>query len=229
MEQEGNGFFIAGIDEAGRGSVIGPMVIVGLSVDQKGEAKLRGIKVRDSKLLSPKRREALYGEIEKIARDIVISKTEPCKIDAYRNSGTNLNRLEAIKFVEILNLLKSHRAYIDGPDVNLARLREFLVKMTNNGTEIIVEHYADVTYPVVSAASIIAKVERDREVEKLKKQYGEVGSGYTSDPRTIAWLKEWLKANDKLPECVRRSWITAELLEDEKKQSRITQWLKARL
>ncbi|MBI4175640.1 MAG: ribonuclease HII [Candidatus Aenigmarchaeota archaeon] len=228
MAEKKDSFFIAGIDEAGRGSVIGPLVIAGVSVDAKGEARLKKLGVRDSKLLSPKRREALYKKIEKIAKDIIISKTDPCKIDASRSNGTNMNKLEAAKFVEILSLLNPQKAYIDGFDANLAKLKEFFIKMTSGQVELVVEHYADATYPVVSAASIVAKVERDRAVEKLKKQYGEIGSGYTSDPRTIAWLKEWLKSNDRLPDCVRRTWITAELLEDEKKQSRLTEWLKSR-
>ncbi len=218
-------FVIAGIDEAGRGAVIGPLVIAGISIDSRKERALKKIKVKDSKLLTPKRRVALAKKIEKIAKDVVVIKVDPCKIDSMRMFGTNLNRIEAVRFLDAIAFLKPHKVYIDGFDTNLEKLKKFLSKMTN-GLDMVVEHEADVNYPVVSAASIIAKVERDRQVEKLKTEYGDIGSGYPSDPRTVQWLKNWLEKNKDWPECVRKSWVTAEVLQEEKRQLNLSAWLK---
>ncbi|HDD46277.1 MAG TPA: ribonuclease HII, partial [Candidatus Aenigmarchaeota archaeon] len=182
---------IAGLDEAGRGAVIGPMVIAGVSVTGSGLKKIKALGVRDSKELAPKRREKLAKQIEKIAKDILIVKVGPCKIDNYKKEGINLNRLEAIKFAEILNYLNPHLAYIDSPENNTQRFEKMLSKMTN--VNFIAEHYADKKYPIVSAASILAKVERDKEMAKIRKKYGVRGSGYPSDTETIAWMREYLK------------------------------------
>ncbi len=219
--------FIAGLDEAGRGPVIGPLVIAGVSIDLKDVYRLKKLGVKDSKLLSPSRRERLAGGIEKIAKDIVILKIGPCKIDNYKRQGVNLNRLEAMKFAEVINLLSPDRAYIDAPDVNLGRLKGFLGKMVGDGVELFVEHKADHTYPVVSAASIMAKVERDAEIEKLKKKYGEFGPGYTSNSVTIEWLRDWLRENRDFPEgLVRKTWITASVLKGERDQRDLWSFLR---
>lgn len=218
---------IAGIDEAGRGCIIGPLVIVGVSIDSGKEKELRKIKVRDSKELSQRQREILAKKIEKIAKDILVIKVGPCKIDTYRKEGVNLNKIEAIKFADVINYLNPNKVYIDGPDINLEKFKKILEKMIKNQTELVIEHYADKKYPIVSAASIIAKVNREEEIEKLKREYGDFGPGYTSNEKTINWLKEWLKTHKNLPEhVVRRSWITAEILEGERKQSKLTLFFK---
>lgn len=216
---------IAGIDEAGRGAVMGPLVIAGVSIEEGKEKALRKMKVRDSKLLAPETRERLAKKIEKVARDVIVVKVGPCKIDDMRKNGTNLNRIEAVKFIDIAGYLKPHRAYIDGFDTNLPKLRQFLSKMIS-GVELIVEHKADSTYPIVSAASIIAKAERDREIWKLRGEHGDIGSGYPSDPITIAWLKTWLEKNREFPDFVRKSWVTAEILQEEKRQINLSAWLR---
>ena len=216
---------IAGIDEAGRGAVIGPMIIAAVSMPKDRENDLRKMGAKDSKLLTPKTRERLAQKIEKIARDIVVIDVGPCKIDNYRRQGISLNKMEAMKFAEALNLLKPARAYIDGPDTNLRKFKGFLSKMLAEPAELVVEHFADTKYPVVSAASIIAKVERDLRVRKLASQYGDIGSGYPSDPVTQAWLRQWLKGTNKFPECVRRTWVTAEVMERDKLQTRLLGFL----
>jgi ribonuclease HII len=209
---------ISGIDEAGRGCVLGPMVIAGVAIPHDKEADFRKFGVKDSKQLSPAKREELAKKIEGIG-NIVILEVAPCKIDNYKAQGISLNRLEAIKFAEILNLQKPHKAFIDGPDTNLPKLHGYLKKMAPEGIELIVEHFADSKYPVVGAASIIAKVERDRKIGLLRKEYGDIGSGYTSDPVTVKWLEEWMKTHKELPECARKSWITSEILVEKKQQS----------
>ena len=215
---------VAGIDEAGRGAVIGPLVIAGVSIEPKDEAKLKAMNVRDSKLVSPGRRKKLAGAIERIAKDIVIIKIEACKIDTYRKQGINLNKLEAMKMGDVANLLKPDRIYVDSPDVKPERLKDFLSKIIRHKPELIVEHKADTRYRVVGAASIIAKVSRDGEIEKLRKKYGVRGSGYPSDPRTIGWLKELMEKKREFPECVRRTWETIKELEKHKKQSKLGKW-----
>ena len=191
-------------------------------IDRKDEPRLRKLGVKDSKLLSPKRREKLDKEIEKIARDIMVLKIGPCKIDNYRTQGINLNRIEAMKFAEVLSFLDPARAYIDAPDVNLGRLKAHMQKMVGNDMELVVEHKADHNYPVVSAASIVAKVARDAEVERIKKKYGDVGPGYPSNQITMKWMRDWLDHNKDYPEgIVRKTWMTTKTVNGEKAQKKM--------
>ncbi len=221
------GNLIAGIDEAGRGAIIGPLVIAGVSIDSEKEDKLKKMGVRDSKLLSPKRREFLAERIEEIARDVIVLKIAACRIDKYRREGVNLNKIEVIKMADAINYLKPEKTYIDSPDINTERLRLFLKKMIKeDGARLVVEHKADHKYPVCSAASIIAKVARDEEIEQLKKKYGNMGPGYTSNEITQTWLKEWLEKNRKFPDIVRKTWITASVLDGERRQLKISSWFK---
>lgn len=214
---------IAGVDEAGRGAVIGPLVIAGVSVTKSGEQILKKMGVKDSKLLSPSRREKLAEAIEKTAKDIMILKVGPCKIDNYRNQGINLNRVEAMKFAEVLSFLDPERGYVDSPDVKPGRLKEQLLKMIGRDMELVVEHKADHNYPVVSAASIIAKVARDEEIEEIKKKYGDVGPGYPSNETTMKWMRSWLDHNKDYPEgIVRKTWMTTKAVKGERRQRKMS-------
>lgn len=214
---------IAGVEEAGRGPVIGPMVVAGVSFEEGVEEQLRKLGVKDSKDLTRQQRDALEPEIEKLAKDIIVVKISACKIDGYQRDGVNLNRMETIKFADIINLLGPDVAVVDSPDVKPERLKAILQKMLKKEVELVVEHKADKNHPIVSAASIIAKVNRDREMDVLKKKYGELGSGYTHDPVTIAWLKAW---KGPLPDIVRKSWATAEGLVAQKEQRGLFGFLK---
>ena len=218
---------IAGVDEAGRGAVIGPLVIAGVAIDEKKLPELVKMRVRDSKELSPRRREELAKKIETLVADIVIVSVAACKIDTYKKEGINLNRLEALKFGEILNFLKPDKAYIDAPETP-AKLKPFLEKLTGKKVRLVVEHKADIRYPIVSAASIMAKVTRDEKIEVMKKKYGDFGPGYSSNELTIKWMKEWSKKHKEFPECVRRSWATTKNIEKEKKQRRLSGWLRGK-
>ncbi len=217
---------IAGIDEAGRGAVMGPMVIAGVSMDPRHESKLRKLGVKDSKLLTPKRREKLAEAIEKLVRDVIVIKIGPCKIDNYRKTGVSLNQIEAIKMADIVNYLKPGKVYIDSPDTNINKFQRFLKRMINHEHEMVLEHYADTKYMSVAAASIIAKVTRDKDIEELKEKHGKIGSGYTSDPVTIQWLENWLENNRKFPDFVRTTWITTDGMLKDKLQTRLTDWFK---
>ena len=218
---------IAGCDEAGRGCIIGPLVIAGVSIPHDQEEKLKKMGVRDSKELPHPKREELAKKIEKIAKDVVVFKVGPCKIDTFKKQGVGLNRIEAMKFADIIRLLNPGMVFIDAPDPNLNKFHLFMSKLVGDGTELVVKHKADRDHPVVSAASIIAKVEREIEISKLKEEFGDFGTGYTSDERTIAWLRGWLQDNKHFPEhLVRTSWVTSSVLKGEREQRDLLGWFK---
>ena len=194
-----------GIDEAGRGSLIGPMVLVGLSADKVTRAKLRKLGVRDSKLLSKKKRESLYEQIIDITdfKSICISAKE-IDIAVLGKEGT-LNTLEADKTVEIIESLQPQKAYIDCPSINISKYKKEMENTLISKIKLVPKHKADVNYIEVAAASIIAKVTRDKEIEKIKNKYNiEFGSGYPADSRTVDFLKE-SKGNYPI---FRKSWAT---------------------
>jgi ribonuclease HII len=218
---------IAGVDEAGRGCIIGPLVLAGISIEHAEEAKLKRIGVRDSKELPHPKREKLAKQIEEIAKDVVVLKVGACKIDAFRKQGVDMNRIEAMKFADIIRVLNPHLAYIDAPDTNLDRFGRFMGKLVGDGIELVAKHKADRDHPVVSAASIVAKVERELEIAKLKEEFGDFGTGYTSDERTMEWLRGWLKDNKEFPEhLVRRSWVTSSVLKGERQQTSLAGWVR---
>jgi ribonuclease HII len=198
---------IAGIDEAGRGPVIGPLVMAGVLIVEEDEAKLKSIGVKDSKLLFPHEREKLFEQIKTIAKDFSIIVVQPQEIDAAVNgsNGLNLNRLEAKKTAEILNILKPDIAIIDCPSNNIAAYRELLSsQLSPKPKKIILEHKADMNYIAPAAASILAKVTRDREIEKLHTQLNrDFGSGYLTDPKTIAFFDQYFLTH---PDIFRKSW-----------------------
>jgi ribonuclease HII len=198
---------LAGIDEAGRGPVLGPMVIGAVVVDEEKLPLLKELGVRDSKKLTPKRREHLFEEITNIVDDYVLLVLLPQQIDS--REGT-LNEFEVENFVKALNSLKVKPdvVYIDAADVKEERFGEEIGKRLEFKAEIVAEHGADDKFLPVSAASILAKVTRDREIERLKKEYGEIGSGYPSDPRTREFLEEYYRKHDDFPPIVRRTWKT---------------------
>ncbi|GEM_PF-392437 len=168
---------ICGIDEAGRGPVIGPLVIAGAMMDEKDLPKLEKLGVKDSKLLTPKKREQLFPKIQKIcAYKIII--IEPQEIDnAVQSQELNLNWLEAIKSAEILKELKPNKAILDCPSPNIAKYTAYVKnKLEDTSITVICEHKADVNHKIVGAASVLAKVTRDRIIEEIKKKYGELGS-----------------------------------------------------
>ncbi len=195
---------VCGVDEAGRGPVIGPLVICGLCAD---EDEIKNFNVKDSKLLSPKRREYLFDKIISTAKKYVIKIIPPEKLDEMMREMT-INEIEEIYFAEIIDELKPQIVIVDAVDVDEKRFEENLKKRLKFEIKIISKHKADRDYPIVSAASIIAKVTRDREIEKIKKEIGDFGSGYPADPRTMNFLMEYYKNNGSLPKYVRKTWKT---------------------
>jgi ribonuclease HII len=202
---------IAGVDEAGRGSVIGPLVLAGVKFRKKDIPQLVNFGVKDSKLLSSQKRERLAIEIRDLALNCHVVFLSPLDIDKVVNSKRRLhklNRLEAKAMAKIIAILKPNLVYVDASDVMADRFAEHIKENLDFKLEVVSEHKADITYPVVSAASIIAKVERDRVISKLQKKYGTMGSGYPSDSKTIRFLEDWIRNFGSYPDFVRKSWQT---------------------
>jgi len=209
---------IAGVDDAGRGSVIGPLVIAGVLMKEEELPKLVELKVRDSKLLSPSRRETLAVEIKKIAQKHSVIKLSPREIDKVVTTGKKLhklNRLEAQTMAKVIEMLKPDIAYVDASDVLEERFKQHILECLPFKLKIVSEHKADRKYPIVSAASIIAKVERDKEIAELANKYGDFGCGYPTDPKTISFLQQCLKKFGEYPEFVRKSWKPAKKAKSE--------------
>ena len=184
---------VVGIDEAGRGPCIGPLVTCGAMMKEKDIPKLIALDVKDSKLLTIKQRDFLFDELKKLVKYKILI-VKPAEIDDAVNGkgGLNLNWLEARKSAEIINFLKPNKAILDCPSPNIQKYTEYVENLLTVKVKVICEHKADLNYPIVSAASIIAKVTRDREIEKIKKEIGiDFGSGYPADPRTKEFLKKY--------------------------------------
>jgi ribonuclease HII len=199
------------VDDAGRGCVIGPLCIGGVSVSASLEEGLRRMGVKDSKLLPPRRREVLYDEIKAIARRFLVLKVQPREVDEYvrrKRKYTKLNYLEAIYMARVIDELEGETAYVDASDTDEERFAEQIRANLTRRVKVVATHYADRIFPVVSAASILAKVERDREIASLRSAHGDFGSGYPSDPRTLSFLRGWMAEHAEPPSFARLTWKT---------------------
>jgi len=194
---------ICGVDDAGRGSMIGPLVIAGVSIDKKNVRKLSNLGVRDSKKLSPKKRESLYKEIIKIVDSYHVIRIPPKTIDKFVFQH-NLNHLEAKTMAKVITNLKPQLSYVDSCDVNTSRFGREISDLSGK-SKVKSYHYADSRFIVVSAASIIAKVSRDRTIARLNKN-SNLGSGYPSDKKTVNYVKKLVSSKKSLPLHVRKSW-----------------------
>lgn len=201
---------ICGVDEAGRGAVIGPMVIAGILVDQSRVGELIEAGVRDSKELTPGVRAELSKLIREIAERVELIVVEARLVDeSTRRSGAKgINELEARMIAEIINRLRPDAAFIDLPSTKYHDFRALIERYAGHKCSLILEHKADRKYPVVSAASIIAKHERDTLIKKLRAELGDFGSGYPSDPKTRNFLLQALMRGDLRKEHIRLTWKT---------------------
>ena len=209
---------ICGIDEAGRGCILGPMVLCAASIDPFDEFKLKELGVKDSKKLTPHQREELFPQVQKVCKSVVVKITaeELTKL----MDRHNLNEIEAQKAAEAIQMSGTlTRVYVDSPD-NIpekfaARMMAYFPK-GKKPPEIVAENKADDKYLIVGAASIIAKVVRDKEIEKIKDEIGyDFNSGYTSDPFTMAFLAK--HGNEmKVRKYIRHKWATLANLRQKK-------------
>jgi ribonuclease HII len=202
------------VDEAGKGSVLGPMVIAAVGV--KSESVLAALGVKDSKELPASERERLYPLIRRQCK-ISIVQLDAGDIDRVRTEMT-MNAAVARAHAQAINRIAPALAYVDACDVNTFRYAEMVKRRLDSPCEIVSEHHADQKFAVVSAASIVAKVVRDRAIATLSKKYGEIGSGYPSDPVTIRYLSEYIDEHKTPPPIARRSWKTVSNLLAQKAQ-----------
>jgi ribonuclease HII len=196
---------LLGIDEAGRGCVIGPLVVAGVLVGEGQLKALAQLGVRDSKRLSRGVRARLFGEIHAVAHRVFLLEIAPGEL------AENLTHIELRAFCQIIRESGADRVVLDlpvGPGAQRSFIQALRQQTATRDFELIAENGADGRYPVVSAASIVAKVHRDRTIEKLREQYGDFGWGYPSEPKTRAFLAEYFARTGKFPECARAKWRT---------------------
>ena len=197
---------VCGIDEAGRGPILGPLVIAAAVMDESGFDRLRNMGVKDSKLLTPLQRERISEELRTVLHSFRIIELAPAQVDAALDGdGTNLNWLELDNALLLINELNPEQVIIDSPSNNIKAVKHYVMtRMHNKLTRVIVEHKADVNHVIVGAASILAKVTRDERILEIKKRIGlEIGSGYLTDPLTQAFMNKYWQ---KYPEIFRKSW-----------------------
>ncbi|MEM2874157.1 MAG: ribonuclease HII [Candidatus Nanoarchaeia archaeon] len=211
---------VCGIDEAGRGCVIGPLVIAAYCIDEDQLAKLEKLKIKESKQLSPRQRQIAFKKLMRLSKNYKISVISAQEIDSRANVGLNINQLEALKISELIDELAPDIVYIDSPTSPDSKQFEIMIRknLAHQYAKIISEHKADTKFPIVAAASILAKVTRDEEIEIIKKEIGiNFGSGYPADPLTINFLKKnW--ENPSIAKYIRKSWGTIKELEKLKGQ-----------
>lgn len=202
---------MCGVDDAGRGPVIGPLVVAGIRIEEDKIERLKLLGVKDSKQLPPVTRTRLSKEIPGIVDECHVVELPAIELDRIVNRAPKfqrLNLLEAKAMAEVIEKLKPEIAYVDSSDIRTERFKNNILDCLSFKPRIVSEHKADVNYPVVSAASIIAKVHRDSRIDELKREYGEVGSGYAHDPLTVKFLREYYSGHGDFPPIVRRSWKT---------------------
>ncbi len=220
---------ICGIDEAGRGPLIGPLVLVALAFQEEDQKKLQWLGVKDSKLLSVEVREELFERIRELVHDFRIEVIEPDAIDlSLTEEGTNLNWLEADTAARLASELEPDTIIVDCPSPNIEAYQQYFARKLAAGSssaakkaKLVVEHKADVNHIIVSAASVIAKVIRDRHIEHLKAEIGiDFGSGYLSDPKTQDFLQKY-HDQEQYQHLFRKRWQPYKDLLEAKKQKRL--------
>ena len=198
---------ILGIDEAGRGCVIGPMAISAVLIKSKGIEEFRKLGVKDSKKLTPKRRRKLAKGIKRLAVDFRIMLHQPKDIDL-----TSLNELDLQSIVKLIDEFQPDKAIFDVP-THPGGVKRFVQSVNlriKQKNELIGENKADEKYLVVSAASILAKVERENVIKKLREEFGDFGSGYMSDQKTQRFLKDCYQEKQSFPQIVRHKWSSVQ-------------------
>lgn len=198
---------ILGIDEAGRGPVFGPMIMCGALIDESKLKQLPKMGVKDSKSLTPKRRVMLSSRIAEILESHILLEISPKEIDGSVERN-ELNILEARKMAELIEKLGADIVYVDSPQTSTEKYTRRIREGLSFEPTIIAENHAETKYPIVAAASILAKVRRDQIIEGLREKYGDFGSGYPADKRTREFLIKWYRKHKSFPEEVRKSWKT---------------------
>ncbi len=199
---------IIGVDEAGRGCIIGPMVICAAAINPLDEYKMKELGVKDSKKLSPHQRERLYPKVAHMCK-YACAKVSAQELNVLMDKYT-LNEIEAMKIAGLIDSLALGGAtvYVDSPDNVPAKFAKRVEKYMKTRHRLVSANKADDLYLIVGAASIIAKVTRDREIERIKKETGiDFNSGYTSDTVTQMYIKKRHEYPALLP-YLRTKWST---------------------
>jgi ribonuclease HII len=216
---------VVGVDEAGRGPVLGSMFIGAMAVDTEDMEQLETLRLKDSKKLSDERRRTLDRRIRQVADEIVVREVTASEIDELRKI-MSLNEIEMKAFADVIEQLGPGKAILDLPEPDAARFKRKIKNELPDAFEhlkIVAEHKADENYPIVSAASILAKNGREDHIEELKDKY-EVNfrSGYPHDEPTIAFLEEYMEQHGRFPDETRTSWNTAKRIKKEYQQKGVT-------
>jgi len=205
---------LLGIDDSGRGPVIGPMILAGCLITPEIAEEFKKLGIKDSKQLTPKRRDMLAEIIKEKSENFEIVIVHPKEIDQSPEKGLNLNDLEAVKCAQIINTINKGygkiKVAVDCPSPNLGKWQDYLKRHVEelSNLDISCEHKADINHIACSAASILAKTTRDAEIEKIKERIGEnFGSGYPSDPLTVRFLEKHAR-NSEYHGIFRESWAT---------------------
>ena len=202
---------VCGVDDAGRGPVIGPLVIAGVIIEEEKLDRLKMLGVKDSKQLVASARTRLSKEIPSVVDDYHVVELGAEELDRIVNRAPKfqrLNLLEAKAMAQVIEKLRPELAYVDSSDARTERFKNNILDCLSFTPRIVSEHKADINYPVVSAASIMAKVHRHSRIEEIKKEYGEIGSGYAHDALTVKFLRDYYSDHRDFPPIVRRSWKT---------------------
>jgi ribonuclease HII len=194
-----------GVDEAGKGPVLGSMFAAAIRADPAALPDGVG----DSKDIRPERRERLAAEIRESADAVGVAEIPVERID---DGETDMNTLTVKGQAKALSAVARDglSGTVDAGDTDAARFGRRVADAVDTDVAVTAEHGADETDPLVGAASIIAKVARDAHVATLAEEYGDVGSGYPSDPTTRAFLADYVDRHGELPPCARRSWSTCD-------------------
>lgn len=192
--------------------MLGPIIVAGICVSKKSISEMIKKGIKDSKLLTPKKRQILFGHVVSIAESICICRINIAEID-FHVFKNNLNTLEAEAMAITISNMKSDKTYVDSCDVNPSRYQRTISSfLKRNSTKLISMHHADKLNVVVSGASIIAKVIRDSEITKIRVKYGDIGSGYPSDKKTIEFVRQWFRQKNEIPPFARKSWKPAQMI-----------------
>jgi ribonuclease HII len=210
IRSSNSGILIGGVDEAGRGSIIGPLVVAGISIRKSKISKLRQIGVKDSKMLSPKSRANLFNLVMDMADSLCINIINCAMVD-YSVFLNRLNKLEAETMASVINSIQADKVYIDSCDVNPCRFRDYiesrlLLSSSSSKPKLYSMHHADSLNVVVSAASIVAKIVRDKQIQEIRNTHHNIGSGYPSDWKTMLFIRGWVSKYKCAPHFARKSW-----------------------
>jgi len=186
---------------------VGPLVVGGFCVAADRLDELVALGARDSKALTPRAREHVFAGLDSVGTQANVM-LSPRTIDRAVARG-RLNDLEAEAFARLIREIAPDVTYVDACDPNERRFGRRVAGLAGGATRVVSRHHADRDFPIVGAASIVAKVRRDRALARLRERLGEaLGSGYPSDRRTVQFVRETLSDGRAVPAWVRASWAT---------------------